>query len=97
MNLLFVALKFLYPPPSLLSFSQAAHSGEMTLRTFVKLGRPGRRRSRAKMRPCVLAALNAFCTVVRLTPAKAAIASVRGQLSPGDSRGKPLWMVGLEL
>src|SRR5208282_5724381 len=49
MNLLFVALKFLNPPSLPLSFIQAAHSAEMTLRTFVRLGRPGRRRSRAKM------------------------------------------------
>ena len=82
MNLLFVALKFLYPPPSPLSFSQADHSGEMTLRTFVKLGRPGRRRSRAKMRPCALAALSAFWTVVRLTPARAAMASIGSVRTP---------------
>ena len=83
--LLFVVLKFLNPPPCRPSRSHASQDADTTLRIFVSDFCPAWRRSRRWINPRRSAVLTAFCAVVRLTPANAAILS-SGRIQTPTSR-----------
>ncbi len=89
-KLLNVGLDFLNPPPAPLSVSQADHDLSVTLTTLERLGRPRRRRSRTSISPRARAWRWAFWTVVRLTPASAAIASIGRLQAPPRWHWRPM-------
>lgn len=60
----------------MLRFNQPSHALATIVMTLVRFFRPGRGRSSTMMCSLLLALRMAFCTVVRLTPATAAIRSI---------------------